>query len=62
ATFATGDIPSYSVLDAQINYAVPSIKSVFKLGGSNLTGQEYFSAVGTGNIGSLYYLSWTINP
>lgn len=62
ATFATGDIPAYSVLDAQINYSVPSIKSVFKLGGSNLLGQEYFSAVGTGNIGSLYYLSWTINP
>lgn len=62
ATFAIGDIPAYGVLDAQINYSVPSIKSVFKLGGSNLTGQEYFSAVGTGNIGSLYYLSWAINP
>ncbi len=62
ATFADGDIPAYSVLDAQINYSVPSIKSVFKLGGSNLLGQEYFSAIGTGNIGSLYYLSWAINP
>ena len=62
ATFATGDIPAYSVLDAQINYACPSIKSVFKLGGSNLLGEEYFSAIGTGAVGSIYYLSWTINP
>jgi outer membrane receptor protein involved in Fe transport len=62
ATFADGQIPSYSVLDAQINYACPSIKSSFKLGGSNLLGEEYFSAIGTGAVGSIYYLSWTINP
>lgn len=62
ATFADGDIPAYSVLDAQINYSCPNIKSVFKLGGSNLLGDEYFTAIGTGHIGSLYYLSWTINP
>lgn len=62
ATFADGDIPSYSILDAQINYAVPNIKSVFKLGGSNILGEEYFSAIGTGNVGSIFYVSWTINP
>ncbi len=62
ATFADGDIPSYSILDAQINYAVPSIKSIFKLGGSNILGEEYFSAIGTGNVGSIFYVSWTINP
>lgn len=62
ASFADGDIPAYSVLDAQINYAIPSIKSVFKLGGSNLLGHEYFSAIGTGFVGSIYYVSMTINP
>ncbi len=62
ATFADGDVPSFTVLDAQINYAVPSIKSVFKAGGSNLLGDEYFQAIGTGNVGSIYYVSWTINP
>ena len=60
-SFATGDIPSFSVLDAQINYAVPCIKSTFKVGASNLLAEEYATAVGTGQIGSLYYLSWTIN-
>lgn len=62
ASFADGEVPSYSVLDAQINYSVPSIKSVFKAGGSNLLADEYFQAVGSGLIGSIYYVSWTINP
>jgi outer membrane receptor protein involved in Fe transport len=62
ATFADGQIPSFSVLDAQVNYAVPSLKSIFKLGGSNILGQEYFSAIGTGAVGSIFYVSWTVNP
>lgn len=62
AAFADGDIPAFNVLDAQINYAAPKIKSVFKLGGSNILADEYFTAVGTGLIGSIYYVSWTINP
>ncbi|MDG1571696.1 TonB-dependent receptor [Robiginitalea sp. M366] len=61
-TFADGIIDSYSVLDAQVNYNVPSIKSVFKAGGSNILGDEYFSAVGTGAVGSIFYVSWTVNP
>ena len=62
ASFGDGDIPAYSVLDAQINYGVPSIKSVFKAGASNLLADEYFTAIGTGNIGAIYFVSWTINP
>ena len=61
STFVDGTIEARTVLDAQINYAVPSIKSIFKVGGANLTGQEYLSAPGVGAIGSQYYLSWTIN-
>jgi hypothetical protein len=34
---------------------------VIKVGGSNLTGQEYFSAPGVGAIGSIFYVSWAIN-
>lgn len=62
ATFEDGPIDSFSVLDAQVNYAVPSMKSVFKIGGSNILADEYVTAFGTGNIGSIYYVSWTINP
>ncbi len=61
ATFGNGVVPEYHVLDAQINYIVPSFKSTFKVGGTNLTGEEYYTAFGTGFIGSMYYVSWTIN-
>ena len=61
ATFGNGVVPEYHVLDAQINYTIPSIKSIFKVGATNLTGDEYFTAFGTGFIGSMYYASWTIN-
>ncbi|KAA2219513.1 TonB-dependent receptor [Maribacter flavus] len=61
ATFGNGVVPEFHVVDAQINYTVPSIKSTFKIGGNNLLGDEYFTAFGTGFIGSMYYLSWTIN-
>lgn len=62
ATFGTGQVPSYNVLDAQVNYRVPSfLKSTFKVGATNIMGDEYFTAFGTGFIGSMYYVSWTIN-
>ncbi|CAL2102362.1 TonB-dependent Receptor Plug Domain [Tenacibaculum sp. 190130A14a] len=61
STFLEGNVEDRTVIDAQINYAVPSIKSIFKVGGTNLTGEEYLSAPGVGAIGSQYYISWTIN-
>ncbi|WP_405610338.1 TonB-dependent receptor [Polaribacter sp. Asnod1-A03] len=61
STFLDATIVARTVIDAQVNYSVPSIKSIFKLGGANLTGKEYLSAPGVGAIGSQYYLSWTIN-
>ncbi|WP_418602342.1 TonB-dependent receptor [Hwangdonia sp.] len=61
ATFGNGLVPEFHVVDAQINLKVPSFKSTFKAGATNLLGDEYYTAFGTGNIGSMYYLSWTIN-
>ena len=61
ATFGNGVVPEFHVLDAQISLKVPSLKSTFKAGGTNLTGKEYFTAFGTGFIGSMYYVSWIIN-
>ena len=61
ATFGDGVIPSYNTLDAQVNYRVPKILSTFKLGAANILGTEYYTAYGTGYIGSQYYISWTIN-
>ena len=61
AAFGDGIIPSYQTVDAQINYRVPKILSTFKLGVTNLLTDEYYTAFGTGYVGSQYYLSWTIN-
>lgn len=61
ATFGDGVVPEYHVVDAQINLVIPSMKSIFKAGATNLTGKEYTTAFGTGFIGSMYYVSWTIN-
>ena len=62
STMANAIIEAKTVIDAQINYTVPKIKSVFKIGAANLGGQEYLSAPGNGLIGSQYFASWTINP
>ncbi len=61
ATFGNGQVPAYHVVDAQLNYRVPSLNSSFKVGATNLLGDEYFTAIGVGSIGSMYYVSWTIN-
>ena len=62
ATFADGFIDAYTVVDAQVNYTLPQWNSVIKAGGSNILGDEYFSAIGTGAVGSIFYLSWTYSP
>ncbi|CAM1349092.1 TonB-dependent receptor [Tenacibaculum insulae] len=61
STFVKGDVNARTVIDAQLNYRIPSIKSRFKIGGTNLFGKEYFVAPGSGQIGQLYYVSWIIN-
>lgn len=61
ASIANANMPARWVVDAQINYNIPSLKSLFKVGGTNLGGHEYQSAVGGPFIGSMYYVSWTIS-
>ena len=61
AAFGDGIVPSYHTVDAQINYTVPSLKATFKAGGTNLLGDEYFTAFGSAFIGSMYYVGVTIN-
>lgn len=59
--FVKGAVDSRTVFDAQFNYRIPSMKSTFKIGGTNLFGKDYYVAPGSGQIGQLYYLSWIIN-
>lgn len=61
SSIANAVMPEIFVVDAQMNYTIPSLKSIIKVGASNLGGEEYQSAVGTGNVGTQYFISWTIN-
>lgn len=62
ASFADGMVPENVVFDAQINYALPKLKSVLKLGAMNLFGKDYIQVIGAGAIGQQWFASVTINP
>jgi hypothetical protein len=62
STFVDGMIDAATVIDAQVNYEFPQLKSTFKLGASNIGGKEYGQVLGAGLIGQQFYASWTINP
>jgi hypothetical protein len=57
----TGSIPTYSLLDAQINWNVKSIYTTFKLGGSNLVSKRNYQAYGGPGIGRMIYASVLID-
>lgn len=62
STFARGIVPSYSTFDAQINLKVPSVKSMIKLGGSNILNKYYATSFGNPEVGAIYYIGFTYNP
>ena len=62
STFADGMIDEVTVIDAQISYGIPSLKSILKVGATNLGGTEYRQLLGPGLIGQQYFVSLTINP
>lgn len=62
SNFINGMVPENTVVDAQINYAIPSWKMAFKVGASNLFGEDYIQVLGAGQIGQLWFAQLTINP
>lgn len=59
--FGSWNVPEFGVLDAQLSYKVPSIKTIFKLGGTNLAGNDYRTNLGGPFVGQQYYLSLTFD-
>lgn len=62
STMVDGMIAAATVIDAQINYGLPKLKSLIKVGATNIGGKDYTQVLGAGAIGQQYYISWTINP
>ncbi len=60
-TFAVGNVPSYGNLDAMVSYKFPSIKSLVKVGGTNVLNKYYRTGFGNPQIGGLYYISFGWN-
>ncbi len=53
----SGFVPSYGLLDAQVNYSMPDYNLTFKLGASNILNNLHFEAYGAPDIGRLAYIS-----
>jgi len=62
STMVDGMIDAATVIDAQVNYNIPALKSTLKIGAANIGGKEYAQVLGAGLIGQQYFASWTINP
>ncbi|WP_315824310.1 TonB-dependent receptor plug domain-containing protein [Paraflavitalea speifideaquila] len=60
-TFAAGPIPSFGTLDGQVSYKFQKIRSLVKLGASNLLNKYYYSALGNPYVGGIYYVSFAYN-
>ncbi len=61
STFGTWDVPEYGVVDAQINYKLTGIKTMLKIGGTNIGGGDYRTNLGSPFIGQQYYISLTFD-
>jgi len=62
SSFADGVISEATVIDAQANYSIAPLKSILKIGATNIGGKEYGQVLGAGLIGQQYFVSWTITP
>ncbi len=61
SSFVNGSVPSFSMVDAQVSYKISSMRSIFKIGGSNLLNTRYITSYGGPTIGAIYYVSLTFD-
>jgi len=59
--FANGIVPSYHTLDVQIYYEVAKIHSTIRVGASNIYNNMHIEAVGSPQIGGLYYVAYAFD-
>jgi iron complex outermembrane recepter protein len=61
ATFAQGEVPAVGLVDAQVSFKLKNMKSVLKLGGSDLFNKRYVLNYGGPTMGAIYYVSITFD-
>lgn len=55
--FTNTTVPAINNIDAQVSMKLPSMKSILKVGGTNIGGKPYMQAYGSAFVGSMYYVS-----
>ena len=61
STFGIWTVPEFGVFDAQVNYKISSLRTIIKLGGTNLLGGDYRTNLGAPFVGKQYYISLTFD-
>ncbi len=59
--FRQGQVNGFTTIDGLLSYKLRAIKSIIKLGGTNLSNKYYQNAFGNSNIGGMYYVSFGYN-
>ncbi|MCB0496548.1 MAG: carboxypeptidase-like regulatory domain-containing protein [Cyclobacteriaceae bacterium] len=61
ASFGRGEVPAIGTLDAQVSYKLKGLRSVLKVGGSDLLNTRYVLNYGGPTLGAIYYVSLTFD-
>lgn len=61
SSIGEGIIPAYQTLDAQVSYKLSSLKSILKIGGSNILNERYTTSFANPRMGAIYYISITFD-
>jgi iron complex outermembrane receptor protein len=61
SSFAVGEVPAFGVTDMQLSYTLKKMKSVIKLGGSDVFNKRYIPNYGAPTIGAVYYVQVTFD-
>lgn len=61
SSYGIWQVPEFGVLDAQVSYKVQTIKTMVKIGGTNLGGGDYRTNFGAPYVGQQYYISLTFD-
>jgi outer membrane receptor protein involved in Fe transport len=60
-TFGSGEVPAIGTMDAQISYKLSGMRSILKIGGSDLFNTRYVLSYGGPTLGAIYYVSLTFD-
>ncbi len=60
-SFTNTSVPAVTTFDAQVSYKLSAMKSIIKIGGTNIGGKPYIQAYGSASVGSMYYVAITFD-